>query len=150
MTGRPQPKYFAPSRKLLFAFVAAASLAVLPRLAAQTPVPTDPIARLLQTRECAGCDFTKANLSPRDLTGVDVHGANFAGALLYRAILTKADLSNTDLHGANLVKATLTGANLSAANLAGADLTDATGADLSTAITDGTTTCPSGLHGPCR
>lgn len=91
-------------------------------------------ARLLQTRSCAGCD-----LSAADLKGVNAFDGDLSGADFQRANLYKANL-----RGSNLQDARFDGANLSGANLEGA-----TGADLANANTDENTTCPNGKKGPC-
>ena len=69
----------------------------------------------------------RADLSFRDLAGMDLRrvtltGAKLAGANLSGARLVTADLSQTDLFGADLERADLTGANLSGADLRGANL----------------------------
>lgn len=76
-----------------------------------------PIACLPQ---CVG-----ANLSYRDLRGVNLSGAVLHKADLSRSDLTGADLSHADLRGANLRSAQLNGANLTGANLTGANLRQA-------------------------
>jgi uncharacterized protein YjbI with pentapeptide repeats len=69
----------------------------------------------------------RADLSFRDLAGLDLRratliGAKMAGANLAGTRLATADLSQTDLFGADLERADLTGANLSGADLRGANL----------------------------
>ncbi|HYH39606.1 MAG TPA: pentapeptide repeat-containing protein [Azospirillum sp.] len=69
----------------------------------------------------------RADLSFRDLTGlnlpkIDLTGAKLSGASLCGAKLMGANLSQCDLFGADLEGANLTGANLSAADLRGANL----------------------------
>ena len=63
--------------------------------------------KLKTTKNCAGCNLSKANLK-----GADFHGANLSGAKLVNSILT----------GANLI-----GANLKNTNLNGADLKNVSG-----------------------
>lgn len=99
-------------------------------------ISADPaqVAQVRSTGSCAGC-----NLSGVDLSGLlaqgDLSHADFGGAKLYRALL----------QGANLEGASFNGADLSGANLEGALHADLTGA-----ITDDKTTCPSGTKGPCN
>jgi len=93
------------------------------------------VKQLIDTRSCANCDLSEANLAGFTLAKTDLSGANLRQANLYKATLT----------GANLTGADLTGANLSGAQLAGA-----TGAVLTDAITDAKTTCPDKSVGPCR
>lgn len=92
------------------------------------------IERVKTTGSCVGCDLSGANLSGLLAQG-DLSDANFDGAKLYRALLQGASL-----HGASF-----NGADLSGANLEGALEADLTGA-----ITDDKTTCPSGAKGPCN
>jgi uncharacterized protein YjbI with pentapeptide repeats len=63
------------------------------------------LKRLLETKQCPGCDLTSA----------DLRGANLRYADLRGASLSNANLSNADLRGANL-----TGANLTNTKLTGA------------------------------
>jgi BTB/POZ domain-containing protein KCTD9 len=65
------------------------------------------LKRLLETKQCPGCDLSSADLRGANLSYADLRGAN----------LSNANLSNADLRGANL-----TGANLTKANLKGAKL----------------------------
>ncbi len=94
----------------------------------------DDVARLLATRECAGCDFQDAQLIGKNFNTANLTGANFSGAFLYRTTLRKANLK---------------GASFAGADLKGTDLTGATDANLAGAVTDEHTTCPSGQPGPC-
>ena len=64
--------------------------------------------KLKETKECAFCD-----LSGADLRWANIYGAEIAGA---------ANLVNANLQGANLKDANLYGANLEGANLSGANL----------------------------
>ena len=121
-----------PVRILAFclALLATAGLQIM------NAVTADPahVAQIKSTGSCAGC-----NLAGEDLSGLlaqgDLSHANFAGAKLYRALL----------QGAVLFGASFNGADLSGANLEGA-----LDADLTGAITDDKTTCPSGAKGPCN
>ncbi|MGC1394498.1 MAG: pentapeptide repeat-containing protein [Coleofasciculaceae cyanobacterium] len=109
------------------------------------------VKRLLDTKECPGCNLSGANLANKVLTFVNLSNANLSGANLTGARLIGADLSNTNLTNANLKGAKLNGArmigtnligtNLAGANLLGANLwnTDLAGANLnSTKMPDGT------------
>lgn len=83
------------------------------------------VKRLLETKECSGCDLSRANLSGADLSfailvNANLMGANLKGANLSGANLTRANLSEADLRQANLNQAFLTSANLDKANLTGA------------------------------
>jgi uncharacterized protein YjbI with pentapeptide repeats len=77
-------------------------------------------------------DLTGLNLPKIDLTGAKLSGASLCGAKLMGANLTQCDLFGADMEGANLTGATLAGADLRGANLHKAALTDAIlrGADL--------------------
>jgi uncharacterized protein YjbI with pentapeptide repeats len=82
------------------------------------------VERLLQTKECIGCDLNDA-----DLTGADLKNARLKEAKLSNANLTGADLSGAGLRRAILNNANLTNANLTGALLADADLSGATWVD---------------------
>ena len=75
------------------------------------------IQRLVNTRECAGCNLRGANLQ-----NLDLKGANLSRALLEDAQLQNTDLTAANLESASLGSADLSKTNLSAANLAQADL----------------------------
>ena len=107
------------------------------------------VSLLLQSRNCPGCDLTRADLrgayllyadlSRADLSRANLTEANLAVALLTGAKLFGAKLFEANLFGADLRSANLFAANLFAANLQGADLSRAnlTGADLRSAdLTD--------------
>ena len=101
--------------------------------------------KLLDTKECVGCDLRGAKLIIADLRNADLRKANLYDANLWEADLSEADLRNADLREANLYRVALIGADLSEAslkntNLAGANLSKAylykaslIGADLSEA-----------------
>ncbi len=98
------------------------------------------LRRLLETKECPGCDLSGAPLEGADLrdaellganlSDADLWGANLFGAYLSNADLTGAYLRDADLRGAVLRRADLWRADLRRANLTGANLI---GADLSNA-----------------
>ncbi len=73
------------------------------------------VRQVLQTKECQGCDLSRAKLS----------FANLRGAILRNANLFSADLKLADLREANLIGAILDQADLRGADLTGADLTGA-------------------------
>jgi serine/threonine protein kinase len=78
--------------------------------------------RLLEARECSGCD----------LRGMDFSKANLAGAELIRSNLTNTQFTGANLAGADLSYANLKGVSFLRTNLVGtrlnyADLTNATG-----------------------
>ncbi len=93
--------------------------------------------KLLETKECKGCDLSGALLYGEDLSGADLMGAN-----LLAAQMPGANLSGANLTGANLHQADLNGANLSGANLTNANLIWAT-------WTDGRR-CAEGSIGECK
>lgn len=78
--------------------------------------------RLLETRECPGCDLNGANLTDTNLSGAELSGANLHGANLMGANLKGANLKGANLHGANLMDSNLEGANLVGAYLVSANL----------------------------
>ncbi|HZI06730.1 MAG TPA: pentapeptide repeat-containing protein, partial [Archangium sp.] len=55
------------------------------------------VRRLLETRECEGCDLTDASLEGADLEGARLKGAKLPGAKLARARLRNADLTGAGL-----------------------------------------------------
>jgi len=92
---------------------------------------------LMETRNCAGCDFSEAHLEGVDLSNANLEGVNFSdahleGANLSNSNLSKADfthaeidkanLENANLEGAFLYRCDLDGSNLRGANLKGAFL----------------------------
>ena len=102
-------------------------------MAAAQPSGTEALLQLLQTRRCAGC-----RLSDADLVHADLRDAQLEGAQLQRANLGQARLDGADLRGANLSFTSLRGASLQGADLTGAKLfgSDLREADLSGAILD--------------
>jgi uncharacterized protein YjbI with pentapeptide repeats len=82
--------------------------------------------RLINTRQCVGCDLSRAGLTYANLAGHDISRANLGQANLSQANLNGANLTGANLAGAVLVNADLTGANLTGADLSGADLRGAT------------------------
>jgi tetratricopeptide (TPR) repeat protein len=110
------------------------------------------VQQLMSTRQCQGCDLSRAGLVFASLSAVDLTGANLSLANLNQSNLSGANLTNADLTGAVLVRANLSGADLSGANLAGADLRDAylyganlEGANLDSAILQGAIGLPDSL-----
>lgn len=85
----------------------------------------DDLQRLLETRECQGCDLSGVNLQGEHLIGVDLRNANLSGANLINANLEGADLTGANLNNANLSDAMVTNAILASANLDQANLTQA-------------------------
>jgi uncharacterized protein YjbI with pentapeptide repeats len=83
-----------------------------------------PVERLLNTKECSGCDLSGENLSDLDLSDANLSGADLTNANLRNTMLVGANLSNATLRGANLTLAVLIAANLSGADLSYANLTD--------------------------
>lgn len=99
----------------------------------------DHTRQLLSTRQCAGCDLSRAGLVFADLAGANLTRANLAGANLSRANLQGADLRGANLVGTSFNGANLVGARLDGANLMAADLREAylSGAILEGAIVEG-------------
>jgi uncharacterized protein YjbI with pentapeptide repeats len=62
----------------------------------------DHVQRLLETRECQGCDLSNANLERLNLEGVNLAEANLEGASLRGSKLGGANLQRTNLRRANL------------------------------------------------
>ena len=89
-----------------------------------TPAPDsqDLVLKLMQQRECSGCDLGAVNLPDTNLAGVNLSGANLAGANLQGANLKGANLAGADLTGADLTDADVTGVDLSKAKTDGASL----------------------------
>ncbi|PZO43526.1 MAG: pentapeptide repeat-containing protein [Pseudanabaena frigida] len=77
------------------------------------------IRQVLQTKECSGCDLSRAKLSFANLRGANLRNAN-----LFSADLKLADLREANLIGAILDKADLRGADLSGADLTGVYMTE--------------------------
>ena len=91
------------------------------------------LIRLLDQRQCKGCelngaDLVQAQLSKANLQQAQLERANLSGAQLDGANLGRSNLSFASLRGASL-----RGANLYGANLLGTDLREA---DLSGALID--------------
>ena len=120
-------------RNLLIGCFTALLLAALVGVAAAAN--PDQVQQLRETKACAGCDLTDAQLSGAQLQGADLSGANLSNANLYGA----------NLSGANLAGAVFSGADLKLANLDGAADANLAGAD-----TDTRTICPAGNAGPCN
>ena len=78
------------------------------------------VARLLDTKQCYGCNLSGVNLSGENLDGADLEAAD-----LSNAVLTKVDFEGANLKGANLSGADLSGADLSEADMYKAVLTNA-------------------------
>ena len=108
----PNPKLL----KILAQFLLVISLGKVAPVEAANP---EHVLRLLETKECAGCDLSGANLSLAILVNANLRGANLRGANLSGADLTRANLSQADLSSANLNQAYLMMANLDQTNLSG-------------------------------
>lgn len=65
------------------------------------------VEKLLETRECPGCDLKNANLQGADLSGVNLEGANLEDANLEGAKLGNANLKRVNFTKANLERADL-------------------------------------------
>ena len=79
------------------------------------------LTKLLNTRDCAGCDLTDADLSKLNLDRANLGEANLSGANLQGTSLKLADLAGADLTNANLEGADFVGADLYKAALNGAN-----------------------------
>jgi uncharacterized protein YjbI with pentapeptide repeats len=80
------------------------------------------VRRLLDTKECVGCNLIGARLKDANLQGASLENANLQNADLERANLQGTNLQAANLQGADLGKANIAGANLMGANLFDADL----------------------------
>jgi uncharacterized protein YjbI with pentapeptide repeats len=115
--------------------------AVLTSLCLTLPVKAENpehLKQLRETKQCAKCDLSGADLSGADLsfavlTGANLSGANLKGANLSNADLSRANLNKADLSYANLNKAYLTNANLHQSKFIGASLNNTTGLPVITA-----------------
>lgn len=102
-----------------------ATAAILAPLWLTTPVKAENpehVKQLLETKQCQGCDLSRA-----DLTNANLEGANLSGANLREAVLVGANLTNANLQEANLTCANLTNAKLINVNLDKANLMGVTG-----------------------
>jgi uncharacterized protein YjbI with pentapeptide repeats len=97
------------------------------------------VQQLMTTRQCQGCDLSRAGLVLTNLDGVDLSGADLSLANLSRTNLSNANLRNANLTSAVLFSTNLSGADLSGADLRGADLREAylVGANLEGANLEG-------------
>jgi len=106
------------------------------------------LRRVIETRNCSGCDLRGANLSGVDLRSANLNEADLRGAILtranpggfsldataiFRVYLSGSDLAGADLSATNLNGAKLSGAVLTGAGRSGAILrsTNLNGADMS-------------------
>lgn len=80
------------------------------------------VKRLLETKECVGCNLSGAHLKGANLQAANLEGANLQNADLEKANLQSTNLLYPNLQGADLGKANITSANLQRANLFDADL----------------------------
>jgi len=147
-------------------------LILAPAMAAQAQDSAQ-ISRVQSGQSCTGCNLFQADLSYRDLPGIDVSGsrlrqadlslatmngarfdnanlsvANLFGARFSGASFRNADLSNSVLVGTYFGNAFMTRANLSGANLSGAELETVRGliqSQLNAACGDDSTRLPAGL-----
>jgi uncharacterized protein YjbI with pentapeptide repeats len=93
-------------RKILATTMLLATLC-LTAPAKATSYESEHLKRLLETKQCPGCDLTNADLRGANLNYADLRGAD----------LSYANLSNADLRGANLTGAKLTKAILKGAKM---------------------------------
>ncbi|NEQ52468.1 MAG: pentapeptide repeat-containing protein [Leptolyngbya sp. SIO3F4] len=99
--------------------VVTASSLLLVNIPKAEAVNEDDLKRLLETKECPGCNLQEADLRRLDLSGANLEGANLKNANFFYAILDGANLSGADLGSTNL-------SYVSAIPLL-SDLTDSTG-----------------------
>lgn len=70
-------------------------------------VRQDQVQKLLETRECRGCDLSGTNLAQLNLEGVNLEDANLERVNLKGAKLKNANLQRANLRRANLEQADL-------------------------------------------
>ncbi|MFN8495310.1 MAG: pentapeptide repeat-containing protein [Caldilineaceae bacterium] len=89
-------------------------------------------SRDLQGMNFANATFVEANMSSANLASTNLRDADLSGAKLNQANLRSADLTDAKLIGADLSNADLTGSILNGADFSGANLdnADLTGVDL--------------------
>ena len=80
--------------------------------------------KLLETKECVGCNLDKVDLGEADLRGADLRNVSLIKAYLWKTNLEEANLERAYLNYANLDLATLEGANLKNTNLENARLSE--------------------------
>ena len=107
--------------KQIAALSLAASLFALPVMAQNA----SEIGKVQQGKSCPNCNLFQADLSYRNLPGINVSGARLRQADLSLVTLNGANLSDANLSIANLFGARLSGANLADANLENATLVGA-------------------------
>ncbi len=83
------------------------------------------VARLLDTKQCYGCNLSGVNLSGENLDGADLESADLSNAVLTKVDLEGANLKGANLRGTDLSEADLSEADMYKAVLTGANLTDA-------------------------
>jgi uncharacterized protein YjbI with pentapeptide repeats len=94
----------------------------------------------------SGADLTRAWMPRAQLIDADLSGARMSGVILNSGDLTGANLRGADLSSANLTSVNIERADFTGANLRGAKMGDTYPDDT---VSDATTTCPDGSHGPC-
>ena len=90
-------------------------------------IAADPVDQLLETRACAECELSNANLVDAKLNGANLSLAKMRSADLRRANLIGANfigayLKDANFQDANLRWANFTNADLESVNFQGADL----------------------------
>ncbi len=75
--------------------------------------------KLLETKDCVGCDLRGARLLGENLFGARLIETNFSNANLKNANLANSNLKMANLQNANLSQAKLSAANLANTNLSG-------------------------------
>lgn len=118
-----------PALKAGLVAMALAGLAHSPASAA----PGEDLMRLLERRNCPGCQLQDADLVHADLRDADLRQARLQRANLGQARLDGAQLQGADLRFTSLQGASLRGADLRGALLEGTDLRRS---DLSAALLD--------------
>ncbi len=104
------------------------------------------VASVTGVQQCTGCSFENADLSGKDLHGVNYSESDFSHAKLRNVNFSGGnfvgvDFSGADLHGASFRGANLSGCDFSKADLSGVDFTGAklSGADFSGTVLSGAT-----------
>lgn len=75
---------------------------MLVHIPAVQAVNEDDLKRLIETKDCPGCDLEGADLRRLDLSGANLEGANLREANFFYSILDGANLSGADLRSTNL------------------------------------------------
>ena len=83
------------------------------------------LVRLYQSKECRGCNLSRADLANSDFSNADLSGANLSDTNLSGSKLDGANLSGADLSRANLSHSSLVSTKLTGAKMHMTDLRNA-------------------------